>query len=146
LTWATFDQGNLAFTTGQVRVFDLLADTNFPAGHAGLTIVRTEYQLLFSNTDATHFWTYGTYVTRLADVGGSEPSPISRPDTWWLWLDRVLPSYSGATVNANEPRRVTSLTKRRIHGDSDTYVISVSNGAASTQVASLYVRTLVALP
>ena len=146
LQWVTFSQGGLSFTTGQSRTFDLLADAAFPLDHGGLTIVRTEFMLSLRQTTIGDLWSLGTYVTRLADVGTVEPNSFSRPDLWWVWWDVVYSSFTGATVDSCQLYRMTSKTKRKLHGAADTYVINLTNQSASTRLADVTVRTLVALP
>src|SRR5260370_8979002 len=79
VAWATFNQGALAFTTGQSRVFDLLGDSAYPIGHAGMTVLRTEFLCQFNYGNQNDTWQLGTIVTRLADIGGRDPNLPPEP-------------------------------------------------------------------
>src|SRR5260370_13671152 len=146
VAWATFNQGALVFTTGQSRVFALVGDTAYPIGHAGMTVLRTEFLCQFNYGNQNDTWQLGTIVTRLADIGGSNPNVLQQPDDFWLWYDTLYPTASGATFDQALDYRASSRTKRRIHGQSDTYAISVTNNSAATHNCSLNIRTLIALP
>jgi hypothetical protein len=144
--WATFNQGGLAFTTGQTRVFDLLADANIPSDHAGFVIQRVIFQGLFHIGAQDESWNYGMIVSDSAIVGTAAPSALARPDLWWTWIDNVFDTASGAANDQVVVRSVDSRTKRRIHGAQETLALSVTQNGAASHNASFWVRTLVALP
>jgi hypothetical protein len=146
LAWATFAQSGLSFTTGQSRVFDLLADTNFAINHAGFTVMRTEFICQFNYGNQNDSWSFGTIVTRLGDIGTATPNVVANADLWWLWFDQVFPTASAAAFDQAFDYRATSRTKRKIHEAGDTYAIAVTNNSSATHACSLTVRTLIALP
>jgi hypothetical protein len=144
--WFTFAQGGLSFTTGQTRVFDLLADAAFPLNHGGMTVVRTRGVIQFNFGVQGDSWTWGTIVTRLGDIGTAAPSPVTTPDLPWLWIEQVFAPASAAAPDEAVDHQVDIKSRRRIHAASETYAICVTNNSVGTHNASFFLRALVQLP
>jgi hypothetical protein len=128
-------------------VFDLISDLEVAgSSKLGVTIMRTHLYLQTTGLAVSTSWQVGLSITRSQDIGGGAPSPVSAPDIDWMLNSIVYSTFSGATVDANVVTRYDVRSKRKCEEMGDTYAISLVNGGAPTAVASVFARTLLALP
>jgi len=148
LVWSVFDGLVGAVPAGDAQGVNLLTQLNVAgASRLGATVMRTHLRIQVPYTANTEFHTLGLVVGRPSDIAvPTAADPANVPELDWMWLERLFPHSSGATVDANRTYTVDSHARRKLEELDQTYILSLSNGAAGAITYAVYCRTLLALP
>ena len=130
----------------QVKIIDLLAQEELAgASKVGVTILAVNLSMLFP-TGVTGAWEYAIGVNPVTTVGTLLPNPNGDNDLDWMIFRRVMPTYSGATADANVREELRLKSRRRCSELGQTLTLNLWAGAISAGSVQVFARTLVALP
>jgi len=147
LVWSVFDGLVGPVPAGEAQGVDLLTQLKVAgASRLGATVMRTHVRFQAPFAASTDFYTAGLIVGRVTDVAvPTLADPGGQPELDWMWLERIFPEFS-PTLNAQVPVRIDAHSRRKMEELDQTYIFSISNGAAGSVTYPVYARTLIALP
>jgi len=147
LVWATFDNAITALGSGLGTNVNLLAALGVAGSSlTGCTIMRTHLRIRIPFDTTTSSVYLGLVLGRSSDVGTADPDPFVNPEIDWMYVNRFLPSSSGATFNATQVFDLDVRSKRRMQELGQAYLLSLRNVNGIAETFQIYARTLVALP
>jgi len=147
LVWATSDN-SVTIPAGQISNVNLLSALSVAGSSLlGITIIRTHLRLQMPQSNA-EFRRIGLIVGRATDVGinvAGQQDP-SNPELDWMLLDRVGPSWSGATVDSQASMVYDLRAKRKMQELNQAYILALAPASAAANTIQIWARTLIALP
>jgi hypothetical protein len=147
LAWASLDVNAAAIAHNGVFNIDLLSPIE-AAGSSklGVTIMRLILTGAFT-MDIGGFWTVGCTVAQTFELAPDDIDPDAQKNLDFMYLTRLYPHASGATVDATNPFHSDIRSHRKCAQMGETLgLVATNKSNAAAESFSLLSRVLVALP
>jgi len=149
MEWATRSLNENAIVSGTYVAVDLLSEFVAAGGSLeGVTVIRTHLVLAYAAASTGGVARLGLIVESkgAGTLAGGPLDASSNPYESWLLNTRLLPTCSGAVVDASTPHRYDIRSKRRVQHLNETYWLTFAPTDTGTSSLSIFARTLLALP